>query len=211
MALYLQAYGNLQVVESLGLQLSAGSIEVVMNIPTCSGPVDDPDLWTMHTTALSTSLDQMTDSSRVWVYKSAMPFTEAQCAELFRRGGTFVEEWAAHGVALSASFDLLHRHFMILTVDEQRALASGCSIDASVRFIRGVEVDLQLRLTDRMVVLYEKDGGIVHCRVPELEQLVKSGVLTGDTVVFDDLVATLGELRTHFRVPLRSTWMARYL
>ena len=173
--------------------------------------MDDSDLCSMQNTAISTSLDHMADSSRVWIYKSAMPFSEAQLTELFRRGRPFIEEWAAHGVPLAASFDVLHRHFVILTVDEERALASGCSIDASVRFVRGLETDLDLQLTDRMVVLYEKDGMTGSCRVPELEQLLKSGELTGDTVVFNDLIATLGELRSQFRVPLRSTWMARHL
>jgi len=37
------------------------------------------------------------------------------------------------------------------------------------------------------------------------------GVITGDTIVFDDLVSTVGELYERFRVPLRTSWMQRFL
>ena len=48
-------------------------------------------------------------------------------------------------------------------------------------------------------------------RLQELPVLIKEGSITSDTIVFDDLVSTVGELRDRFRVPLRATWMERYL
>ncbi len=87
----------------------------------------------------------------------------------------------------------------------------GGSVDGSVQFIKRLEDDMGLSLTDRMVVLYEKDGAIRSCRVPEVEDLLKTGEITADTIVFDDLVATKADLDARFRTPLRNTWMARYL
>jgi hypothetical protein len=107
--------------------------------------------------------------------------------------------------------DVLHDRFVVIGVDEQQAQASGCSIDKSVQFVQALERDLGLRLTDRMVVPYELDGAIHACRVPEVEGLLKSGTIDGGTLVFDDLVSTKGDLDARFRVPLRATWMARYL
>lgn len=91
-------------------------------------------------------------------------------------------------------------------------MASGCSIDKSVGFIKRLEHDLKLMLTDRMVVVYEEaDGQVRSCRLQELPELVKAGTLTGDTIVFDDLVSTVTDLRERFRVPLRVSWMERFL
>jgi hypothetical protein len=41
--------------------------------------------------------------------------------------------------------------------------------------------------------------------------LLKEGAITADTLVYDDLVATVGELRERFKVPLRASWLERFL
>lgn len=149
--------------------------------------------------------------ARVWVYKSALAFTPAQRRAIIERGHVFAGSWAAHGTALDACVDVLLDHFVVVAVDEQQAMASGCSIDKSVRFVQELEKDMDINLTDRMVVLYEKEGGVRTCRVPEVEGLLKSGELTADTVVFDDLVSTRADLDARFRSLLRETWLARWL
>ena len=78
-------------------------------------------------------------------------------------------------------------------------------------FIKQLEHDLNLMLTDRMVVVYEDGTEVTSCRLQELPELLKEGVITGDTIVFDDLVSTVGELYERFRVPLRTSWMQRFL
>ncbi|MBK7553583.1 MAG: hypothetical protein IPI55_02990 [Flavobacteriales bacterium] len=90
-------------------------------------------------------------------------------------------------------------------------MASGCGIDKSVHLVQALERELGVLLTDRMVVLYEQEGTIATCRVPEVENLLKSGELQADTIVFDDLVPTVAELKQRLRVPLGATWMVRYL
>jgi len=165
----------------------------------------------MSTLISSSKLQALPDHARVWIYKSAVPFNAAQRALLMERGSAFVRSWAAHGTSLMAAVDVLHDRFMVLAVDEHQVAASGCSIDSSVRFVQDIERGSGLSLTDRMVVIYERDGAIKSCRVPEVEHLLKSGELTADTLVFDDLVSTKGDLDARFRVPLGQTWMARYL
>ena len=165
----------------------------------------------MNTATVPRSLDTMPAHARVWVYKSGKPFTPDQRLAILDRGHAFTTAWAAHGAALDACVEVLHDHFVVIAVDEQQAMASGCSIDKSVHFVQTLERDLGLQLTDRMVVLYEKDGVIATCRVPEVEGLIKAGELTRETFVFDDLVSTVADLRERMRVPLKASWIARYL
>ena len=165
----------------------------------------------MHTQTSARTIVAMPAHARVWVYKSATAFSPAQKLAIAERGAAFAGAWAAHGAALDACVEALHDHFVIIAVDEVQAKASGCSIDKSVHFVKALEQDLGLQLTDRMVVLYEKDGAIRTCRVPEVADLVKRGELTAETPVFDDLVSTIGDLRARFVVKLRDSWMARFL
>lgn len=170
-----------------------------------------PDLCAMTTLTSTSKLLALPDHARVWTYKSATPFNLEQCALIMKRGSAFVNSWATHGTALMAAVEVLHDHFVVLAVDERQVAASGCSIDTSIQFVQELERELGLSLTDRMVVIYEKEDTVRSCRVPEIAQLLQSGELTADTMVFDDMVATKGDLRARFRMPLAQTWMARYL
>jgi hypothetical protein len=169
------------------------------------------DLCTMISPVPPLSLFSMPAHARVWVYKSVAAFSAMQRKLIAERGAAFVDSWAVHGAPLTATADVLYDHFVVLAVDERQAAASGCSIDGSVRLVQELERELGLSLTDRMVVLFERDGIIHGCRVPDIVHLLRSGELAPDTLVFDDLVATKGDLDARFRVPLRETWMARYL
>jgi hypothetical protein len=165
----------------------------------------------MQTQHANRTLGTMPAHARAWIYKAPRALGQAEQRLVRERGAEFTEGWAAHGSPLDACVDVLHDRFVVISVDEEQALASGCSIDKSVAFIKRLEHDLKLMLTDRMVVVYEQDGHIRSCRLQELPELLKSGTITGDTIIFDDLVSTVGELRERFRVPLRASWMERFL
>lgn len=165
----------------------------------------------MEPTTRHRTLQHMPAHARAWVYKSSSPFTPEQRTAILERGAAFSEGWAAHGTPLDACVDVLQDHFVVIAVDEVQALASGCSIDKSVRFVQDLERDLGITLTDRMVVLYESAGGVRTCRVPDVEKLLSTGELAPDSRVFDDLVSTVGDLRQRFLAPLRSTWLARFV
>jgi hypothetical protein len=176
----------------------------------------------METTASAVTstkcLADMPAHARIWVYKTPRDLGQAEQKLVRERGAAFTAGWAAHGAALDACVDVLHDRFVVIAVDEQQAAASGCSIDKSVGFIKSLEHDLNLMLTDRMFVVYEPassagrhEGRVRSVRMQELPVLIKEGSITPDTIVFDDLVSTVGELNERFRVPLRATWMERYL
>ncbi len=159
----------------------------------------------------SKTIGQMPAHARLWVYKTPRPLGQAEQRLIRERGAEFTSGWAAHGAPLDACVDVLHDRFVLLAVDEQQALASGCSIDKSVGFIKQLEYDLNLMLTDRMLVIFDQEEKIVSCRLQELPDLIKDGIVSGDTMVYDDLVPTVGELRMRFHMPLRNTWLERYL
>lgn len=159
----------------------------------------------------ATLLTSMPAHARVWVYKSAEPFTAAERALIADRGASFTSGWAAHGAPLDAVVEVLHLHFLVIAVDEVQARASGCSIDKSVHFVKQLEHELGRPLTDRMVVVYEVEGTPRTCRVDEIDDLLDDGVLYADTLVFDDLVTTKGDLDRRFRIPLKDTWLERFL
>ncbi|MBK6755535.1 MAG: hypothetical protein IPG69_18585 [Flavobacteriales bacterium] len=157
------------------------------------------------------TLQDMPTHARVWIYKTARDLGQAEQKLIRESGAVFTGTWAAHGAPLDATVDVLEDRFVAVAVDEVQALASGCSIDKSVGFIKQLEMDLNLMLTDRMVVVFEREGEIHSTRLQDLPALIAEGEFTLDTIVFDDLVTTVGELRGRFRVRLADSWMNRFL
>ena len=53
-----------------------------------------------------------------------------------------IGQWAAHDVPLTTARDLRYDQFIFGAVDERAAGASGCSIDALVRRMKGLQAEL---------------------------------------------------------------------
>lgn len=153
----------------------------------------------------------MPSDSRLWVYQSNTELKDGVVASIEQLGATFIEDWAAHGAQLNASFDVLHNRFIVIAVDEKQALASGCSIDKSVHFVKNLEKQLYLNLFDRMHVAYRKGSDIVSCSLQDFEKLADLKEVDESTVVFNNMVASKAAFDTEWEVPLSKSWQSRVL
>jgi hypothetical protein len=158
-----------------------------------------------------TSISKMPPHSKVWVYQSNRPFTASEAEIIISSGNNFIAEWAAHGASLKASFDIIYNQFIVIAVDEQQALASGCSIDKSVKFIKETEQQFNLNLFDRLQVAYRKADEIAVCSLSAFEKLAEQGLVTETTVVFNNMITTKSAFDTKWEVPLKQSWQSRVL
>jgi len=76
------------------------------------------------------------DTARVWIYQANRSFTEDELAAVKIKLDNFIKEWTAHGADLKAGYDIKYKRFITIGLDQNLNTASGCSIDASVRFIQ---------------------------------------------------------------------------
>ncbi len=153
----------------------------------------------------------MPQDARVWVYQSNRKFSDAEVNAIKSEGAHFIADWAAHGASLKAGFDVLYNIFIVLAVDEKQALASGCSIDKSVHFIKGLEQKFNLNLFDRMRVAYKRGNEILLCSLAELEKLAENNNVNENTIVFNNMITTKASFDNDWEVPLRSSWQSRVL
>lgn len=132
------------------------------------------------------------DSSRIWIYQSQTPIPKETQQEIQTKLDEFVRQWAAHKVQLYGDSAILEDYFIVLAVDENMTMASGCSIDSSVHFIKGLEKEYKLNLFDRLHVLIEEHGEKKIVHFSEIEN--HSGA-----TFFDPMVTTLGDFRVKWR------------
>lgn len=154
-----------------------------------------------------TNYNNMPSDSRVWVYQSSRKLSEAEIISVKEKADAFIEEWTAHGAKLKACFEIRYGIFLLMLVDEKQAMASGCSIDKSVHFILGLEDELKVSLTNRLLFTYRNAAGEVQVvNKKEFERLTESGIITNETKVFDTLVKNKSDLEKGFEIPFEKSW-----
>lgn len=149
--------------------------------------------------------------NRVWVYLSDKPLSGALEQSLRADIEAFLMDWNAHGTALDATCELYHNHFIIIKADEEKFAASGCSIDKQLRFIKQAEQKYGLSLLNRLLVAYKTADGIQVISSAQVPQLLANGTINENTLVFNLGVGNESELASAFEIPLRQSWLAKFL
>jgi hypothetical protein len=155
--------------------------------------------------------DQMPDEARVWIYPSNRPFSESEIPLLKDLVEKFLTQWTAHNQALEASYDLPYNRFIILAVNQKNVQASGCSIDASVRFIQQLESQFGLVLLDKMNVTFKQGEFLAHKPLDEFVKMAKAKSVSGATVVFNNLVDNVADYKQFWEVPAQDSWHQRFI
>ncbi len=154
--------------------------------------------------------DTLPDDSRVWIYQSNRKLTDEETAQVDNAVREYVEGWQAHGTGLRASYQVMYNRFIILAVDQELQPASGCSIDDSVRFIQSLEQRYGIDLMDKMNVTYRLGEHIAHKPLADFKKMAKDKAVSGNTIVFNNLVNTVGEWREYWEVPAIDSWHSRF-
>ena len=150
--------------------------------------------------------NELPPHTRVWIYQSSRELSEKEAAEIKEKAAAFADQWTAHGQAMRAAVELLHDRFVVVFADESQAMASGCSIDASVRFIKQLEQEYNITLLDRMHVAYKKDGKLRTAHMNDFRDMLAKGEASEDTIVFNNLVATKSDFDKGWEVPVKESW-----
>ena len=150
------------------------------------------------------------DHARVWIYQSTRPFTEMEMVVLTSQINGFVGEWTAHRKTLLAAGGVYHNQFIVFSVDESLNEASGCSIDASVYFMKDIEKQYGIQLFERMNFAYLAGETVKTVSSTGFSQLYTEGVINDETLVFDNLVNTIGAFKTSWLKPLKTSWHRRF-
>jgi hypothetical protein len=151
------------------------------------------------------------DESRIWIYQSGREFTEAEQLKINELLKAFADKWVSHQQQLIAHGEVLHRRFVVLMVDDiQGNGASGCSIDASVKFVQELGKAYQTDLFNRLEFAYFEQGTVKVIHKTELPKLLAEGSISEETLFFDNLVKNKGALKERWMVPLKDSWHWRF-
>jgi len=156
------------------------------------------------------AFDQLPATARVWIYQASRPLTGPELASVQPALVRFAEAWTSHGRTLHASAEFRHQQFLVVGLDEAVADASGCSIDASVRFVAELERQLGVELLEKSQLAFLQGETVQLLARSGLKAATVAGTIRPDTLYFDNTLAIKDELDTKWPRPAGQTWLARY-
>jgi hypothetical protein len=156
------------------------------------------------------SFDILPDTARLWIFGADRDLDPAEADALSRSVERGLAGWAAHGSPVTWGYTLRHDRFLLIGVDESATALSGCSIDNAVREIRSFEASLDLSLLDHGRVFFRDGGAIRTVSRAVFREDAKAGRVTRDTLVFNNVIPTVGDLRRgEWEVPAHRSWHAQ--
>ncbi len=157
------------------------------------------------------AFNELPETSRIWVYQANRNFSEQELEEINLLLPQFLTQWTAHGSSLHAGYEIKYNRFIVIGLDQSLASASGCSIDASVHFIQGLEKRFGVELLDRMNVSFKQGDYITYKSMADFKKMAKARAITEKTIVFNNLVANKQEYLEHWEVPASESWHGRFI
>lgn len=151
------------------------------------------------------------ESARVWIYQASRSFNEKELLELQDELDAFLKTWTAHGNDLEAGYEIRYKRFIVIGLDQSGQGATGCSIDASVRFIQELEKKYDVLLLDKMNVSYKQGEFVAYKSLIDFKAMAKQKAISKNTIVFNNLVTNKGEYLEHWEVPASESWHSRFL
>lgn len=153
--------------------------------------------------------NKMPDYARVWVYQANKKLPDLEVRKIQQILEDQINNWAAHGADLVGSVQVLHNRFVIVAVDELQNQVSGCSIDASTRWLKDIGAEMNIDFFDRSVVFLQNNE-LQTVEINKIKSLVIDDILTPDTLIFNNLVSNIKEFKNNWNVKASDSWMKRH-
>lgn len=148
------------------------------------------------------------DSSHVWVYQSNRIFNLSEAIEIEELLKNFAYSWKSHGAPIKGYGNLFFGQFIIFMADETASGVSGCSTDTSVRLIKNIEKDFQVDMFDRQMLAFIIDERIQLLPLSQINNSLENGVITKETLYFNNTILTKKELLKKWIIPVKKSWLA---
>lgn len=150
--------------------------------------------------------NNLAPQSRIWIYQSNKEFSAAQVLTFEELKNVFLQNWESHGSSVNGKMEIVHNRFIVVAINEADEKSCGRSVDASIRFIKELEQELDLTLLNRMLVAYKKNEKIFSCSIGEFEAMAKTGEVDKNTIVFNNTVHSLAEFESSWESTVEKSW-----
>ena len=111
---------------------------------------------------------------------------------------------------MKSSYKILHRLFLIISVENNFSNPSGCSIDKLINFIKNINQIYNIDFLNRLNVSFRHENKIKVVELIEFKNLILNGIIDSDTIVFNNMIHTKAELNENWETKVSESWYKKY-
>lgn len=154
---------------------------------------------------------ELPEDSRVWIYQANRAFDDQELLEINEQLEQFYLQWQVHGAPVKGWAGILFKQFILLVADESTQSISGCSIDSTVKVLKSIERQYNVQLFDRMTLTFLVKEKVEMLPLHQLNYAIEQNYIQEDTLIFNNLIDQLIELKNSWLIPLKNSWAQTYI
>ncbi len=145
--------------------------------------------------------------SKVWIYQSSRLFSISEAFDIEDMLNNFTDQWKSHGAPVKSYAILFFGQFIVLMADESNTKVGGCSTDSSVHLIKSIEQHCKVDLFNRQNLAFYLKEKVQLLPLAQLNYAWENGFINGETLYFNNLVATKKALLNEWIIPVNKSWL----
>lgn len=159
---------------------------------------------------MEVNFNTLPDQAKVWMYQASRPFTEADKKVIYNLSEVFLSQWESHNIPVQGSVDVLNDLFIRIAAFTDEPSMCGRAQDAQVRLAKELEQELDLQLTNRMLLAFEIEKEIKVVHLDDVPGLVSEGLISNESTFFNNLITSKEEFNKDWMTKASRTWLSRY-
>jgi len=160
---------------------------------------------------MKVELTSQPDNAKIWVYLSNKPFNESELNEISSVGDFFLNQWESHQIPVKGSIDVLHNQFIVFSAYSGEDSMCGRAQSAQMNMAKEFEEMFNISLTDRMLIAYRDGEAVKTVHFNDFPGLIKSGQISIETLVFNNLVDSKSKFESEWEVPIKDSWHNQFV
>ena len=148
---------------------------------------------------------KLPNTSKVLIYQSDREINERELLVIKQYIDDFSQNWVTHGKPVRNTFKVSN-YFICFFIDESLYSTSGCSLDSLVGLIKTIGTRFDIDFFNRNNIIYFDKLHIKLLSIDKFKLLIQP-----DIIVFNNLVQTKLDFENQWKIPVKESWLKRYL
>jgi hypothetical protein len=156
---------------------------------------------------------KLPDESRLFLYRASQKLNNEQEIILQKELSLFLDSWQAHQKDLYASFKIDFQRLVLVGVDQNKEMASGCSIDSLVHFFKNLENKIGISFFDTSFFVSPSDNLsqiITYKNTQTLKEDIENKKISVDDFIYNFGVQTLKDWKEKGKITFEKHLFAKY-
>ena len=148
---------------------------------------------------------ELPNNSKVLIYQSNREINEKELFLIQEDIDNFSRNWLTHGKPVRNTFKIFN-YFICFFIDESSYPTSGCSIDSVVNLIKSIGTRFNIDFFNRHNIVYLDNRQAKLLTIDNFKSLIQP-----DIIIYNNLVQTKSDFENKWKIPVKESWLNRYI